>query len=62
MGINSNYGDTATIESASACVSDVKAICDEYEGNDSGDEPEKIGSGPSEAWRFEEPVAECEDA
>lgn len=45
-GINSNYGDTATF--SNSCFTDVKEICTEYEGNDTGDEPEKIGSGPSD--------------
>ncbi|KAL1960887.1 hypothetical protein VTO42DRAFT_5870 [Malbranchea cinnamomea] len=59
VGINSNYGDTATIDSAT-CASDVNNICEEYEGNDNGDEPEKIGSGPSDACRYTEPLRECE--
>ena len=46
-GINSNYGDTATFTNIKA--SGVSNICNEYEGNDTGDEPEKISSGPSEA-------------
>lgn len=58
VGINSNYGDTATIE-GSVCATGVKSICDEYEGNDSGDEPDKIGSGPSDACRYSEPLPEC---
>lgn len=41
-GINTNYGDTCTI--SNSCHSDGKS-CDMYEGNDTGDEPEKIGSG-----------------
>ncbi|KAI0810131.1 pectate lyase-domain-containing protein [Xylaria sp. FL0064] len=44
-GINSNYGDTATF--SNIVVSDVNDICVEYEGNDTGDEPTKISSGPS---------------
>lgn len=44
-GINSNYGDTATI--TSTCATDVKTICEEFEGNDTGDEPTEISSGPS---------------
>jgi pectate lyase len=37
VGINSNYGDTATIDSAT-CATDVKTICAEYEGTDDNDE------------------------
>jgi hypothetical protein len=44
-GINSNYGDTATI--ADSCAEDVGNICTWYQGNDSGDEPTKLGSGIS---------------
>ncbi|KJX95322.1 hypothetical protein TI39_contig4119g00028 [Zymoseptoria brevis] len=47
VGINSNYGDTATL--ANIVASDVSEICVEYKGNDTGDEPEKISSGPSDA-------------
>ncbi|TDZ54796.1 putative pectate lyase E [Colletotrichum trifolii] len=42
-GINTNYGDTCTI--AGACQ-DAGKSCDRYEGNASGAEPRKIGSGP----------------
>ena len=45
-GINSNYGDTATFTNIKA--SDVEDICTEYEGNETGDEPEEISSGPSD--------------
>lgn len=42
-GINTNYGDTCAI--SNTCQNEGKS-CDMYEGNDTGDEPEKIGSGP----------------
>ncbi|GAB1728538.1 hypothetical protein NU195Hw_g7088t1 [Hortaea werneckii] len=45
-GINSNYGDTATFTNIK--TSDVEDICTEYEGNETGDEPEEISSGPSD--------------
>ncbi|KAI1260720.1 pectate lyase [Xylariaceae sp. FL1019] len=45
VGINSNYGDTATL--TNIVVDDVNDICVEYEGNDTGDEPEETSSGPS---------------
>ncbi|MFJ8754722.1 pectate lyase [Streptomyces sp. NPDC102441] len=48
VGINSNYGDTATLSSIRIHGDSSKKIepCVRYEGNDSGDEPEEIGSGP----------------
>jgi pectate lyase len=49
-GIESNYGDTARINTC--CAVDVKNICTEYEGNDTGDEARKIGSGPSAACLY----------
>ncbi|KAK5732945.1 hypothetical protein LTR17_010078 [Elasticomyces elasticus] len=51
-GINSNYGDTATFTNVN--VSGVDDICVTYTGNDSGDEPEKNGSGPSESCIYSE--------
>ena len=42
-GINTNYGDTCKI--SNTCQSEGKS-CDLFEGNDTGDEPDKIGSGP----------------
>ena len=44
VGINSNYDDTATFDNIVASYS-VK-ICERYEGNDDGDEPVSLGSGP----------------
>ena len=57
-GVNENYGDTATIDS-STCATDVKEICTAYEGNDNGDEPEEVSSGPSDACVYTEPLTEC---
>ena len=42
-GININYGDTTTI--SDSCLLD-GADCWLYEGNESGEEPTKVGSGP----------------
>ncbi|KAH0613852.1 uncharacterized protein H6S33_005738 [Morchella sextelata] len=42
-GINTNYGDTATI--SDTCTSEVTDICQRYTGNDDGDEPVKTGAG-----------------
>lgn len=50
IGINSNYGDTAVL--TNIVVSDVNDICVEYEGNDTGAEPEKISSGPSDYCQY----------
>ncbi|KAF9036150.1 pectate lyase C [Panaeolus papilionaceus] len=44
VGINTNYGDTATIRTTRA--QSVSSICDRYTGNNSGAEPPKTGSGP----------------
>ncbi|CAM5597364.1 pectate lyase [Streptomyces atroolivaceus] len=48
VGINSNYGDTATLSSIRIHGDSSKKIepCVRYEGNDDGDEPEEVGSGP----------------
>ncbi len=46
LGINSNYGDTATLSNIK--ISDVDTVCATYTGNDTGDEPEENGEGPSE--------------
>ncbi|KAF8598209.1 hypothetical protein BDV93DRAFT_594508 [Ceratobasidium sp. AG-I] len=48
-GINSNYGDTATFDTASLKLTSVSSICDTYEGNDDGDEPPKLTSNTSNA-------------
>ncbi|KIY62387.1 polysaccharide lyase family 3 protein [Cylindrobasidium torrendii FP15055 ss-10] len=48
VGINSNYGDTAKIRTTQ--VDDVNDICVRYKGNDDGDEPTKIGSGPDSTY------------
>ncbi|KAJ2912096.1 hypothetical protein MD484_g8317, partial [Candolleomyces efflorescens] len=44
VGINVNFGDTATIRRQRA--SNVRVICDKYIGNYLGNEPIKSGSGP----------------
>ncbi|KAJ3959889.1 hypothetical protein N0V92_003488 [Colletotrichum tropicale] len=49
-GINSNYGDTATFTNVVA--KSVKEVCTEFKGNDSGDEPTEISSGPSTACKY----------
>jgi hypothetical protein len=44
VGINTNLGDTARLSGLN--VGDI-GICDLFEGNNTGDEPEKIGEGPN---------------
>jgi hypothetical protein len=44
-GINSNLGDRLTIDGVTLVGDDIE-LCDRFEGNDTGDEPTKIGSGP----------------
>ncbi|KAF9740545.1 hypothetical protein PMIN02_003135 [Paraphaeosphaeria minitans] len=51
-GINSNFGDTATI--SGTCAAGVKAICTEFEGTTPGNEPEETSSGPSNACIYTE--------
>jgi hypothetical protein len=41
-GINSNYGDVATIKNVQA--TSVKSSCDTFQGNNSGKEPTKLTS------------------
>ncbi|KAF8150597.1 pectate lyase C [Crassisporium funariophilum] len=47
-GINTNYGDTATIRTTKA--SGVDTICERYTGNNSGAEPVETGSGPDNKY------------
>ncbi|KKK14378.1 hypothetical protein ARAM_000090 [Aspergillus rambellii] len=58
VGINSNYGDTATI-AGGVCASNVDEICQEFEGNDTGAEPSTAGSGPSDRCKYSEPLPAC---
>lgn len=44
------YGDTAIIDTASSDISDVDSVCDTYEGNDSGDEPEMLTENESNEY------------
>ncbi|KAI0075202.1 polysaccharide lyase family 3 protein [Panus rudis PR-1116 ss-1] len=48
-GVNSNYGDVATIQSSTNKLTNVKSVCDTYEGNNSGAEPPKLTSNVSNA-------------
>ncbi|WP_425584834.1 pectate lyase [Streptomyces vastus] len=44
VGVNANYGDTADL-SAITIVGGEMNVCERFQGNDSGDEPTKLGSG-----------------
>jgi hypothetical protein len=46
VGINVNLGDTALLSNITIVGDDDLGLCDLFEGNDTGDEPEKIGEGP----------------
>ncbi|KAI1773330.1 polysaccharide lyase family 3 protein [Hypoxylon cercidicola] len=50
VGINSNFGDEATI--SSSCATSTTDICIEYEGTTPGNEPEEISSGPSDHCKY----------
>jgi len=59
VGINENYGDTATL-SGLTIVGDAGrdiSICDRYIGNDSGDEPRRSGSGADGTFCRYDPAA-----
>ncbi|QRV97728.1 pectate lyase [Ceratobasidium sp. AG-Ba] len=47
-GINSNFGDVATIKSGNSITS-VKSVCDSFQGNNKGNEPSKLTSNKSNA-------------
>ncbi|KAG8712669.1 hypothetical protein FRC09_019591 [Ceratobasidium sp. 395] len=46
-GVNSNLGDTATINITTVNLTNVKSMCDTFEGNDTGDGPPKLTSNTS---------------
>ncbi|GAA2451890.1 pectate lyase [Streptomyces macrosporus] len=48
VGVNGNYGDTATLRKVTIVGDPKKRItpCETYKGNSSGKEPTKVGSGP----------------
>lgn len=55
-GINTNYGDTCDITASCSSSGD---SCELFEGNDTGDEPEKIGSGPDGEFCTAEITEDC---
>ncbi|KAF2866668.1 pectate lyase [Massariosphaeria phaeospora] len=46
-GINSNFGDTATI--TGTCATGTKTVCQEFAGTTKGNEPKSGASGPSKS-------------
>ncbi|MFE0671820.1 pectate lyase [Streptomyces sp. NPDC058867] len=46
VGINSNYGDTATLSGVTVVGDDDLTICERFKGNSSGAEPTSLGEGP----------------
>ncbi|KAI9726719.1 MAG: hypothetical protein M1834_008654 [Cirrosporium novae-zelandiae] len=59
VGINPNYGDTATIDSAT-CASSVKTICAEYKGtSNNSEEPKKTSTGVSKYCKYSSPLKSC---
>jgi hypothetical protein len=57
VGINTNYGDSATLSGITIVGDDDMAVCDRYTGNDSGDEPTKTGSGADGTYCRYDPAA-----
>ncbi|WP_443068393.1 pectate lyase [Streptomyces sp. NBC_01352] len=47
-GVNANYGDTATLSGVTIVGDSGRdiTVCERFQGNTSGAEPDKIGSGP----------------
>ncbi|CAE6436219.1 unnamed protein product [Rhizoctonia solani] len=48
-GVNSNYGDVATIDTASNSYTSLTSVCDTFEGNSNGDEPTTLTKNQSNA-------------
>jgi hypothetical protein len=48
VGVNANYGDTATLSGVTVVGDGGReiAICERFQGNTTGAEPNKVGSGP----------------
>ncbi|PVI05953.1 polysaccharide lyase family 3 protein [Periconia macrospinosa] len=50
VGINSNFGDTATI--TGTCATSVSTVCEEFKGTTPGNEPSSVSKGPSTACKY----------
>jgi pectate lyase len=55
VGINSNFGDTATLTRVRVVGSSGTTICQRYKGVAKGSEPTKIGSGPDSTYCLYKP-------
>jgi hypothetical protein len=58
VGINPNFGDTATIDAAT-CATSVKETCESFQGTTPGNEPKSVSTGPSTACVFKDPLPAC---
>lgn len=50
VGINPNFGDSAEI--TGTCATDVKEVCEEFEGTTPGNEPKSVSKGASDTCVF----------
>ncbi|KAF2833123.1 pectate lyase E [Ophiobolus disseminans] len=57
VGINPNFGDTASIDSAT-CATSVKEVCQEFKGTTPGNEPVSVSKGASATCVFS-PLKAC---
>ncbi|EUC54947.1 pectate lyase, putative, partial [Rhizoctonia solani AG-3 Rhs1AP] len=48
-GVNSNFGDVATIDTKSNSYTSLKSVCDTFQGNNKGDEPTALTKNQSNA-------------
>lgn len=46
VGVNANFGDTATLSGVTVVGDKDITVCERFKGNNSGDEPTSLGSGP----------------
>ncbi|CUA74341.1 hypothetical protein RSOLAG22IIIB_05503 [Rhizoctonia solani] len=49
-GVNSNYGDVATIKTSTNSYSSVKSICNTFKGNSNGDEPTTLTTNVANSY------------
>ncbi|KAF1846216.1 polysaccharide lyase family 3 protein [Cucurbitaria berberidis CBS 394.84] len=49
-GINPNFGGTSTI--SGTCATNVKTICEEFQGTKPGSEPKSVSKGPSNNCKY----------
>ncbi|MBC2903801.1 pectate lyase [Streptomyces sp. PSKA01] len=46
VGVNANYGDTATLSGVTVVGDKDLTVCERFKGNSGGDEPTSLGEGP----------------